>query len=105
VLYADVPLGEGFSNAYNVSALDSNQTQVADDVLYLLQQFLIQHPEYNGRDLYITGDGYNAAPLALLTNKILENQHNLNLKLKGWYVAGPLIFLCNTNEQLACIRL
>jgi len=58
MLYVDNPIGTGYSFAADPSEYDATEEAVAADFYVFLRGFLEQHPEYKGRDMYITGESY-----------------------------------------------
>lgn len=89
ILYADVKLGSGFSVAASVDSIPDTHSGVADDIFIFLQGFLKQHPEFNGRDLYIRSRAQGSRTLTFLGARILDNAKKLNLNFKGFMIASP----------------
>jgi serine carboxypeptidase-like clade 4 len=89
VLFVDAPLGTGFSY---ISAPAYDINVAVQDLLYFLQQFLVQHSNFAGRDFYVASQSYGSHPITRLSNLILKNPKNLKLNLKGYILGGPLIY-------------
>ena len=58
LLYFDQPVGTGFSNCKDPSAMCADQECVARDLFEAMQQFYTMFPELLKRDLFITGESY-----------------------------------------------
>ncbi|KAE9047093.1 hypothetical protein PR002_g1221 [Phytophthora rubi] len=65
VIWLDQPVNVGFSYGSNSSAV-YNEKNVQQNVYWFLQGFLNKHPEFEGRALFLVGEGYSShyAPAA-----------------------------------------
>ncbi|CAI0442997.1 unnamed protein product [Linum tenue] len=90
MLYLESPAGVGFSYSVNTSFYELvNDTITAKDNLAFLQRWLVKFPEYNNRDLLITGESYAGHYVPQLAQLIVESGSNLNLK--GIAIGNPLL--------------
>ncbi|CAI0411496.1 unnamed protein product [Linum tenue] len=90
MLYLEAPAGVGFSYSGNASFYKlSNDSITAKDNLAFLQRWLLKFPEYNTRDLFITGESYAGHYVPQLAQLILESRSNLSFK--GIAIGNPLL--------------
>jgi cathepsin A (carboxypeptidase C) len=57
VLYVDQPVGTGFSKA-SITDFTRSEDMIAKDFGVFFKGFLDKHPEFKGRELFITGESY-----------------------------------------------
>ena len=89
VIFADFPLGVGFStNTADHVALTGKDIQ--DQMLRFFEGFFKKHPEFKRRPLYIAGTSYGAHPVAY-TAHALKYSGNQNINLKGIFITSGLI--------------
>ncbi len=90
VLYVDQPLGTGFSTCSDINRIPRNEAEVSKDLKAFLDNFVGKHPEYSGRDFYMTGQSFAGHYVPSLAKYLLDLKVT-NLKLKGiaigngWY--------------------
>jgi len=105
ILFVDSPAGVGFSEAKTQESRKTGDDQTAKDALEFLQQFLNEHPEYNGRPVWLAGESYaghyvpNLAAAIVNANKELGRRFlrrsklvptaTNNINLKGFLVGNP----------------
>ncbi|CAL1387211.1 unnamed protein product [Linum trigynum] len=90
MLYLESPAGVGFSYSANTSFYTLvNDSITAKDSLVFLQRWLVKFPEYNNRDLFITGESYAGHYVPQLAQLIVES--GSNLCLKGITIGNPLL--------------
>uniref|UniRef100_A0A0N5ABM4 Carboxypeptidase n=1 Tax=Syphacia muris TaxID=451379 RepID=A0A0N5ABM4_9BILA len=81
-LVIESPVGVGYSYADN-GDLSNNDEAATEDNWQALKAFFTEHPSYLNNDLYIIGESYGGVTVPLLSKKILQNQQNLHMNLKG----------------------
>jgi carboxypeptidase C (cathepsin A) len=87
VLWLDQPTGVGFSysNAPKDDA-DYDEQNVGENIYWFLQGFLETHPQFQGREFFITGESYGghyvpaAAHYIWLENQKHESKYPINLQ-------------------------
>ncbi|POM80013.1 Serine protease family S10 [Phytophthora palmivora] len=57
VIWLDQPTGTGFSFG-SPADTDYNEANVAENIYWFLQGFLDKHPQYENRELFLTGESY-----------------------------------------------
>lgn len=75
VLFIDNPVGTGFSYVDSYSALTTNNSQIAKDLVTFTGGFLEAHPEFKSVPLYIFSESYGgkmAAEYALFLDKVIN---------------------------------
>ncbi|XP_057506247.1 serine carboxypeptidase-like 45 [Actinidia eriantha] len=90
MLYLESPAGVGFSYSANQSfyaSVDDNIT--AQDNLVFLENWFKKFPEYNNRDLFITGESYGGHYVPQLAQLIIQSKAKFNLK--GIAIGNPLL--------------
>ncbi|RLN50292.1 hypothetical protein BBJ28_00019915 [Nothophytophthora sp. Chile5] len=96
VIWLDQPTGVGFS--YGVQAdKDYNETNVGENIYWFLQGFLEKHPQFKGRDFFVTGESYGghyvpaAAHYIWKTSKTSPSDDGLStINLKGLAIGNGL---------------
>lgn len=92
LLYIDQPLGTGFSRAKTIADYDTNEEDIAKDIAYTLDQWLLI-PEFQhlqGKPFYITGESYAGHYLPALGH-YLHNNKNDKINLKGMAIGNGLV--------------
>jgi len=74
MLYIDNPIGTGYSYAADPSSLDKTEDQVAADFQTFVLGFLEQHPEFKGRDMFITGESYAGHYIPAIANMLVGDR-------------------------------
>ncbi|KAK9879090.1 hypothetical protein WA026_003904 [Henosepilachna vigintioctopunctata] len=85
VLFVDNPVGTGYSYTDSYSYLTTNNSQIAEDFLVLMQNFYKQLPKFSKTPLYIFTESYGGkmgAQIAL-TLYNAQKQGKLNSNIKG----------------------
>ena len=72
MLYVDNPIGTGYSYAADPSEYDTSEDQVAADFYVFVRGFLEQHPEFKGREMYITGESYAGHYIPAIAFKLVQ---------------------------------
>ncbi|KIY47693.1 alpha/beta-hydrolase [Fistulina hepatica ATCC 64428] len=88
VIWVEQPVGTGFSQG--TPDID-NEDELAAEVVGFLQQFLEVFSELKGKNFYVTGESYAGAYVPYIANYIYENPDELDLNLKGIWIADPVI--------------
>jgi cathepsin A (carboxypeptidase C) len=58
LLYVDQPVGTGFSRCSSIFHYDSTEDEIAANMKTFIDGFLVNNPEFKGRDFFITGESY-----------------------------------------------
>jgi len=58
LVFIDQPVGTGFSRCTNPTHYARNEEMVAENFYKFLIKFLVKFPEYNQRNIFITGESY-----------------------------------------------
>ena len=58
VMYVDQPLGTGFSFINEFGSLRWSEDAIAEDFYNFLHNFMVKYPEFQGREIYLTGESY-----------------------------------------------
>lgn len=83
IIFIDQPIGTGYSHASVVDYV-VNEDQVAADFLIFLNGFYAKHPEFKGRELYITGESYAGHYIPAIGAALHQAQaNNSDINLKG----------------------
>ena len=88
LLYVDQPIGTGFSKGGLHDA--KSETEVAEDMAEMLRGFLVQNPEFEGRDFYITGESYAGHYVPAISYYLVNSASDVNLNLKGMAIGNGL---------------
>lgn len=88
LLYVDQPIGTGFSKGGIHDA--RSETEVAEDMAQMLRGFLVQNPEFEGRDFYITGESYAGHYVPAISHYLVNEATDVNLNLKGIAIGNGL---------------
>lgn len=73
VVYVDQPVGTGFSYVAN-EAYATSLTQVADEFVYFLEQFMQVYPAYtNDTDVYLAGESFAGQYIPYMTDALLRH--------------------------------
>jgi len=94
VLFLEQPAFVGFSYSNTSSDINTGDDKAAADNYQFLQTFISQEwPEYNGRDLWFTGESYGGVYVPMLTYKVLSTPGSLFNQFKGFMIGNP-VFSC-----------
>jgi len=90
VLYVDQPLGTGFSNCSNMSAIPHNEKEILRDLIVFLQSFLVKNQEYQTRPFFLVAQGYGSHFALPLAHHIVHSPLML-INLQGVALGSPWI--------------
>ena len=93
VISVDSPIGTGFSIANSFEAFSTSSDETAQDLYTFMQGFLKQNPSFAGRDFYVASLSFNGKVLIKFCNLMAKNPKGLNLKLKGYSLQAPVIYI------------
>jgi len=75
MIYIDNPVGTGFSFTESKEGFCTNETDVANDLYSVLQQFFLVFPELVPLEFYVTGESYGGKYVPSIAYKIhIENE-------------------------------
>lgn len=97
ILYVDQPIGTGFSTG---DKLDTNEDEIAADFFTFLEEFLVQFPQFKGRDFYITGESYAGHYIPAISANIVS-KGTLGLNFKGVAIGNGLVSVYYQYPQYA----
>jgi len=80
-IFIDQPIGTGYSHASIIDYV-VDEDQVAAHFLIFLKGFFEVHPEFKGRDLYVTGESYAGHYIPAIASALHKAQ-NPDIVLKG----------------------
>jgi len=102
MLYVESPAGVGFSYSNTSVGRVTNDNITLTDNYAFLQGFLLDYPQYVGRDMWITGESYGGVYVPSLSEKVLFGPDaTLSQMLKGFMVGNPVIRCGNDSPLLA----
>lgn len=80
VMYVDQPIGTGFSFVDKLNQLRWSEDALSNDFYDFLHNFMVKYPEFQGRDIYITGESYAGHYIPNIARKLqLMNDEWINL--------------------------
>uniref|UniRef100_A0A2I9LNU5 Carboxypeptidase n=1 Tax=Centruroides hentzi TaxID=88313 RepID=A0A2I9LNU5_9SCOR len=82
LLFIDNPVGTGFSYVTNKSALCTNNTQIAQDLLMLMAAFFRKVPEFQNVPLYIFAESYGGKMAVSFGKALYKNIQSGKMKCK-----------------------
>ena len=88
LLYVDQPIGTGFSKGGIHDA--RSEDEIAADMAEMLRGFVVQNPEFEGRDFYITGESYAGHYVPAIAYYLVNTATDLKLNLKGIAIGNGL---------------
>jgi len=92
MLYVESPAGVGFSYSNTTAGRSTNDNITLDDNYSFLQSFLVEYPQYVGRDLWITGESYGGVYVPSLSEQVLFGPDaTLSQMIKGFMVGNPVM--------------
>ena len=83
MVYIDNPIGTGFSVAERPSDMDKMEDAVAADFHTFMLGYLAQHPEFEGRDFYITGESYAGHYIPAIAHMLVTFGKDIPVNFKG----------------------
>ncbi|KAL1430702.1 hypothetical protein MTO96_002305 [Rhipicephalus appendiculatus] len=79
VIFLEVPAGVGYS--YDPSGSNSTDDyQATEDNYRAILEFFDKFPQFRQNEFYVTGESYAGVFVPLLTQRLLEQPHGINLK-------------------------
>nr|XP_037287734.1 lysosomal protective protein-like isoform X2 [Rhipicephalus microplus] len=79
VIFLEVPAGVGYS--YDPSGSNSSDDfQATEDNYRAVLEFFDNFPQFRQNEFYVTGESYAGVFVPLLTQRLLEQPHGINLK-------------------------
>ncbi|KAK0490289.1 Alpha/Beta hydrolase protein [Armillaria novae-zelandiae] len=100
VLWVEQPVGTGFSQG---TPTIRNEDDLAAQLVGFFQQFLEVFSELKGKKLYVTGESYAGMYVPYIANYIYEHPGQLDLDLKGIWIADPVIGWDVVQEQIPAV--
>ncbi|KAK0191664.1 alpha/beta-hydrolase [Armillaria mellea] len=100
VLWVEQPVGTGFSQG---TPTITNEDDLAAQLVGFFQQFLEVFSELKGKKLYVTGESYAGMYVPYVANYIYEHPGELDLDLKGIWIADPTIGWDVVQEQIPAV--
>eukprot|EP00475_Leptophrys_vorax_P004183 TRINITY_DN124_c0_g1_i1.p1 TRINITY_DN124_c0_g1~~TRINITY_DN124_c0_g1_i1.p1 ORF type:complete len:512 (-),score=122.40 TRINITY_DN124_c0_g1_i1:69-1418(-) len=95
VLWLEQPAGVGFSYSKTAADYNTNDTQAASDNYKFIQNWLKAFPQFQGRDLWLTGESYAGMYIPTFAYNIVSGSDKaLFNQFKGWMLGNPVLF-CN----------
>lgn len=82
LLFIDNPVGTGFSYVTNKSALCSNNTQIAEDLVTLMAAFFQKVPEFQNVPLYIFSESYGGKMTVSFSKALYKSIQSGKMKCK-----------------------
>ncbi|TFY66307.1 hypothetical protein EVG20_g4784 [Dentipellis fragilis] len=101
VVWVEQPVGTGFSQGQPDI---SNDDELASEVFGFLQQFLDVFSELKGSNFWVSGESYAGFYVPYIANWIYEHASELDLKLKGIWIADPSLSYDAVQEQIPALR-
>lgn len=83
MVFVDNPIGSGFSPAASSDDFAQTEDDVALGLHNFLKNFVVAHPEYKGRDFFITGESYAGHYIPAISYEIVVNGSDIPLNFKG----------------------
>lgn len=83
MVYVDNPIGAGFSPAASEDDFATTEDDVAHGLHQFLKGFVKAHPEFEGRDFFITGESYAGHYIPAISYEIVENGSDIPLNFRG----------------------
>uniref|UniRef100_A0A131YHZ2 Serine carboxypeptidase lysosomal cathepsin a n=1 Tax=Rhipicephalus appendiculatus TaxID=34631 RepID=A0A131YHZ2_RHIAP len=104
VIYADIPVGAGFSFTADNASYAKSLEDVIFSVRELLDQFLQLFSYYKGRNFFLGGESYGARYSVAVADWMLLNSGNLSLNYKGVISGsgflGPVLDIADSSKFL-----
>jgi len=92
IMWIDQPSGVGFSYG-DKRGLDSNETEVAEDLYNFLQEFFKAHNEYLPNEFFVFGESYGGHFVPAISSRIYagnKKQEGLHINLQGLGIGNGL---------------
>ncbi|KAI0314676.1 alpha/beta-hydrolase [Amylostereum chailletii] len=101
VVWVEQPVGTGFSQGQPDI---SNDDELAAEILGFLQQFLEVFSELKGSNFFVTGESYAGFYVPYIANWIYEHPTELDLDLKGIWIADPSLSYDVVQQDIPALR-
>ncbi|CAI5454225.1 unnamed protein product [Caenorhabditis angaria] len=90
IVYIESPSPVGFS--YSTDHSDPFLDQMtAQDNYKAIKSFFQEYPQFKNHEVFLTGISYAGIYVPMLARKIIDNQRNFKINLKGIALGGPLL--------------
>uniref|UniRef100_A0A914P7Q6 Carboxypeptidase n=1 Tax=Panagrolaimus davidi TaxID=227884 RepID=A0A914P7Q6_9BILA len=90
VVYIEAPAGVGYSYSSDGNITTSDDL-TAEENYEGLKQFFKKYPNFQNHSTFIIGESYAGIYVPTLTTKIIENQNNFPINLKGIAIGNGLV--------------
>jgi carboxypeptidase D len=101
VLWVEQPVGTGFSQGVpNIT----NDDELAAQLAGFLTQFLEVFTGLKGKNFYVTGESYAGYYVPYIANYLYEHPGEVDLNLKGIWIADPSLSYGVVQEQIPALR-
>ncbi|KAG5637430.1 hypothetical protein H0H81_004589 [Sphagnurus paluster] len=101
VLWVEQPVGTGYSQGTpNIK----NEDELAAQLVGFMQQFLEVFSELKNKNLYMSGESFAGTMLPYTANYIYQHPKELDLKLKGIWIADPSLSWNVVQEQIPAVN-
>ena len=99
VIYFDSPAGTGFSTNTD-SDWSYNSDQVSEQIIYALDQFFTEFPQYKENEFYFSGFSYAGAYIPYMLKNYFS-QEKLKLNVKGAFIGnGITSTVCDAERSM-----
>ncbi|XLS48206.1 hypothetical protein HN51_022564 [Arachis hypogaea] len=102
IIFADLPIGTGFSYAKNVTAHRSHSKLINHTHLFI-RKWLLEHPEFLSNKFYMGADSYSGIPAPGVVQEILNgNDQGLQpwINLQGYLLGNPITTGKESNDKM-----
>ncbi|KAF9050779.1 alpha/beta-hydrolase [Hymenopellis radicata] len=100
MLWIEQPVGTGFSQG---TPTIRDEDELAEQLVGFFQQFLEVFSELKGKNFYVSGESYAGAYVPYIANYIYEHPDELELNLKGIWIADPVLGWDVVQEQIPAV--
>ena len=83
IVFVDNPVGTGFSEVTELDHLEKTEEEIAANMYLFIQGFLVENPEYVGRDFYITGESYAGHYVPAIAYYLVNEAVDVKVNFKG----------------------
>lgn len=96
MIYVDQPINTGFSYSDDPRDEVHDEKGVSNDMLDFLNELFLAHPEFQGRDFYVTGESYGGHYVPAVSSRIFkaiktkEEWVKADINLKGFAIGNGL---------------
>ncbi|QHO24485.1 hypothetical protein S245_040641 [Arachis hypogaea] len=102
IIFADLPIGTGFSYAKNVTAHRSH-SKLINHTHQFIRKWLLEHPEFLSNKFYMGADSYSGIAAPGVVQEILNgNDQGLQpwINLQGYLLGNPITTGKESNDQM-----